>query len=305
MQEFEFNLEDNLFALHESLINKTYRHSPYVSFYVQDPKLRHIHKACVADRVVHQAVFRILYPIFDGSFIFDSYSCRFQKGVHRGVSRLESFARKASKHSRRPICALKCDVRKFFDSIDQKILKGLICEKIKDDDALWLIKKIIDSFQTDVDVGLPLGNVTSQLFANIYLNQLDQFVKHKLREKYYLRYCDDFIILHNNADHLEEVSRIVDAFLLEELSIRLHEDKIVTRKHSQGIDFLGFVALPHHRVLRTKTKKRILRKVAERRLEMERGKISINTFQSSLQSYLGILTHCKGFKIRKKIESDI
>jgi retron-type reverse transcriptase len=189
--EFRSRLEDNIFELRQELKSKTYQHSNYIAFSVCDPKLRRIHKAGVKDRVLHHAIFRILYPIFDSSFIFDSYSCRIEKGTHRAVKRLEKFCRKLSQNNSRNIFALKCDIKKFFDSIDQNILLERIKRKIINVDTIWLVEKIIKSFPR----GLPLGNVTSQIFANIYLNELDQFVKHKLREKYYLRYCDDFIIL--------------------------------------------------------------------------------------------------------------
>ena len=126
--------------------DKTYRHSDYTSFYITDPKLRHIHKAEVRDRIVHHAVYRILYPIFDKSFIFDSYSCRLNKGTHRAVKRLESFTRKVSGNYTKPCFALKCDVKKFFDSVDHQILLGIIQKKITDLDTIWLLKRIIGSF---------------------------------------------------------------------------------------------------------------------------------------------------------------
>jgi RNA-directed DNA polymerase len=285
IQEFEFKLEDNLFELQEALAGKTYEHWPYQSFYVQDPKLRHIHKACVRDRVLHQALFRILYPIFDRNFIFDSYSCREGKGTHRGVARLETFARKLSANYRKPVFALKCDIRKFFDSIDQGILMELVRKKVKDPDVLWLIEKIIGSFRKVEGRGLPLGNVTSQLFANVYLNELDQFMKHRLKARYYLRYCDDFIVLGGSEKELQRIIPAISDFLERELRFSLHKQKIVMRKLSRGVDFLGYVVLPHYRVMRTKTKRRILRKVSTR----------------NLQSYLGVLSHCRGHKIAKKI----
>jgi len=188
VKEFEKNLKNNILELRAELQDKTYHHSNYFSFYVKDPKLRHIHKACVKDRVLHHAIFRILYPIFDKSFIFDSYSCRNNKGTHRAVNKLNDFARKVSRNNTKTCFILKLDVRKFFDSINQDILINLIKRKIEDKNAVWLIEKIVRSFPK----GLPLGNITSQLFANVYLNELDQFVKHKLKVKYYIRYCDDF-----------------------------------------------------------------------------------------------------------------
>jgi len=281
VQEFEFNLEDNLFELYQELKSKTYQHSHYTAFNVCDPKLRRIHKACVRDRVLHHAVFRILYLIFDRGFIFDSYSCRIEKGSYRAVNRLEKFCRKLSKNNSQNIFALKCDIRKFFNSIDQEVLLDLLKSKINDENAILLIERIIKSFPG----GLPLGNVTSQLFANIYLNELDKFIKRELKIKYYLRYCDDFIILSKNRNFLEELVNRINVFLMARLKLSLHSDKIIIRKYHQGIDFLGYVVLPHYRVLRTKTKRRMLRKINDR-----------NT-----QSYLGILNHCCGYKIRKKI----
>jgi len=301
VQEFEFNLEDNLFELHQELKSGTYQHSHYATFNVCDPKLRRIHKACVRDRVLHHAVFRILYPIFDKRFIFDSYSCRIEKGSHKAINRLEKFCRKLSKNNSQNIFVLKCDVRNFFNSIDQEILLNLIKSKIGDEDAVWLIDKIIKSFLN----GLPLGNVTSQLFANIYLNELDQFIKHKLKIKYYLRYCDDFIILDKDRNSLEELTRQINIFLLAKLKLSLHHDKIIVRKYHQGIDFLGYVVLPRYRVLRTKTKMRMLRKIENKQNDLNNNLISPESFNQSLQSYFGVLKHCRGYKIRKEINNKI
>ena len=192
---------------------------------------------------------------------------------------------------------MKCDIRKFFASIDQDILLELIKRKVDDIEALWLIEKIIRSFPS----GLPLGNVTSQLFANIYLNELDQFVKHNLREKYYLRYCDDFIILGEDEKNLCGLVPVIDDFLQGTLGLQLHPDKIILRKQRQGIDFLGYVVLPHHRVLRTKTKRRIMKKIQRKRDELDNGNISEESFNQGLQSYLGVLKHCNGWKIKQKI----
>lgn len=161
IQRFEFNLEDNLFELHQELKSGIWRHSHYTAFNVCDPKLRRIHKACVRDRVLHHAIFRVLCQIFDKSFIFDSYSCRLDKGTHRAVDRLEKFVRQLSRNNTRNIFALKCDVRKFFDSVDQDILLKLIRKKITDGKTLRLISDIIGSFEKAEGGGLPLGNVTS------------------------------------------------------------------------------------------------------------------------------------------------
>lgn len=281
VRKFENNLNNNILNLHKELINRVYGHSDYFSFYVKDPKLRHIHKACVKDRVLHHAVFRILYPIFDRRFLFDSYSCRLGKGTHRAVNRLNDFARKVSKNNTKTCFILKLDIKKFFDSINQDILLNLIKHKINDENAIWLIEKIIKSFPR----GLPLGNITSQLFANIYLNELDKFTKHNLKIKYYIRYCDDFLILSDDRLYLDDLTQKIDNFLNNNLKLSLHPGKIMIKKYNQGIDFLGYVSFPNHRILRVKTKKRMFKKIKPK----------------NLQSYLGILKHCNGYKIKNKI----
>lgn len=292
-------MEDNLFKLHHELKNKTYRHSKYTSFYITDPKLRHIHKAIVRDRIVHHAIYRVLYPTFDKSFIFDSYSCRNGKGTYKAIYCFEKFIRAVSKNYTRPCFALKCDVRKFFSSVNHNILMNLIEKKIKDNDTAWLAEVIVDSFKSysckgqtlaegsdpNGNKGMPIGNLTSQLFANIYLNKLDQFVKNRLRVKYYLRYCDDFIVLSDNTNYLRSVCSKIERFLKENLRLELHPEKISIIKFRQGIDFLGYVTLTHYRLLRTKTKNRMLARVNE----------------NNLPSYLGLLRYCKGFKLERII----
>lgn len=296
VQQFERYLEDNLFQLRQEFKTGSYRHGNYISFNITDPKSRLIHKAKVRDRVVHHGVYRQLYPIFDKGFIFDSYSCRNNKGTHRAIKRLRKFTIKVSKNNIRVCWALKLDVKKFFNSVDQQILLKLISKKIKDRKALSLIDEIIGSFSVDKKSqrererelrGLPIGNLTSQLFANIYLNPLDQFVKHELKEKYYLRYCDDFVILSKDRKHLIKRIFKIEKFLSKKLKLNLHPDKIILTKLKQGIDFLGYVVLPHSIVLRTKTKKRMLNMINE----------------SNKDSYLGLLKHCDSYKLKQRIRS--
>ncbi len=256
-----------------------------------DPKLRHIHKATVRDRVLHRAIFRVLYPLFDRLFIFDSYACRVGKGTHRGVTRLEEFARKFSRNNRKNIFALKCDVQKFFDSIDHEILFRLMEQRVADPDVMWLVRRILESFEKESRRGLPLGNVTSQLFANIYLNELDQFAKHTLKLHCYIRYCDDFIILIESRDEAVIFVSLFREFLEHKLKLTLHPEKIIVRSYRQGIDFLGYVVRPYCRTLRTKTKKRILRSV------------TAGVPKQSLQSYLGVLKHCNSYGIVEEINN--
>lgn len=301
VQEFNFNLENNLFVLRDDLKNKIYRPDKYAFFYIRDPKLRPIHKATVKDRIIFQAVFRILYQIFDRKLIYDTYSCRFEKGTHKGVRRLADFLRKESKNYHRPVFTLKCDVRKFFYSIDHEILKDLIKKEIDDDNAQDLICKIIDSFCTHPGKGLPLGNVTSQLFANIYLNELDQYVKYVLKERYYIRYCDDFVIVGLDQGHLADLVPKIKVFLRDRMRLDLHPRKVEIRKLSQGIDFLGYVALPHRRVIRTTTRQRIFYKIDKKAEELRRGLLDKRSLNRSVQSYLGVLKHCKGYELEKKM----
>jgi len=305
VQEFEFNLEDNIFELYKDLKTKSYCHSNYKSFYIQDPKLRHIHKAVVRDRIVHHLVSKALQEIYDKTFIFDSYSCRIDKGTHRAVKRLEKLAFKTSQNYRRNFYVLKCDIKKFFDSVDHWILIKILEQKIKDKDFLWLIKEIINSFNKDKNKGIPLGNLTSQYFANIYLNQLDQFIKHQLKIKYYIRYTDDFVILDKDKEFLEKLIIPINNFLKNKLKLFLHPDKITVRKFRQGIDYLGYVSLPYYKVLRVKTKRRMFRKIQKKVEEFREGKISEESLNQTIQSYFGILSHCDSYKLKRDLENKI
>lgn len=187
------------------------------------------------------------------------------------------------------------DIRRFFDSIDHKLLKQLIRRHVFDQKLLKLIDQIIDGFHVRQTphgkIGLPPGNVTSQLFANIYLHELDRFVKHTLGRKHYLRYCDDFIFLANSKPELLSLISPIKSFLREELFLELHPQKIILRKLHQGIDFLGVILFEHHKLLRTKTKRRISRKLREGLREFQQGKKSLISMDGRLQSYLGALRH--------------
>lgn len=291
--------------MYQDLKTKSYCHSNYKSFYIQDPKLRHIHKADVRDRIVHHLVSKILQEIYDKTFIFDSYSCRINKGTHKAVKRLEKFARKVSQNYKRNFYVLKCDIKKFFDSVDHKILIKILEQRIQDKDFLWLIKEIISSFQQNKNKGIPLGNLTSQHFANIYLNQLDQFVKHKLRIQYYIRYTDDFVILDKSREVLENLINPINSFLKDKLKISLHPDKVAIRKFRQGIYYLGYVSLPYYKVLRVKTKRRMFRKIQKKVEEFREGKISEESLNQTIQSYFGILSHCNSYKLKKDLENKI
>jgi retron-type reverse transcriptase len=299
---FELNLEDHLFKLHNELITNEFRLHPYKVCIIQDPKRRVIHIASIRDRVLFHAIYRKLYHVFDPSFIYDVYSSRTQKGTHAGINRLEVFLRKASKNYSQPTFVLKCDIRKFFDSVDHRILIDLISKHITDGRLLNLIKEIIESFNHTPEKGIPLGNVTSQLFANIYMNIFDQFIKHKLKIKYYIRYCDDFVIINNRELDLKSIIPKISCFLQNELKLDLHPQKTEIRKIAIGGDFLGYVLFPYYRILRTSTKNRMFRKMTDVRFQYEQGSINEGKFTNTISSYLGMLKHCKGEKISSQIE---
>lgn len=308
VMEFEINLESNLFQLHRDLSVQSYRHGPYTAFYINDPKQRHIHKATVRDRVVHHAIFSVLNPIFEPTFIPASFSCRVGKGTHKGVRVLAGMLRQVSRNNTKQCFALKCDINKFFASIDHDILLSILHRRIDDDQALWLLKEVIGSFVSDTSnifyrTGLPIGNLTSQLFANVYLHELDQFVQRDMTIKSYVRYTDDFVILANTQATLQELLPNVQRFLKERLRLELHPKKVSIRKYSQGIDFLGYVILPNHIVIRTKTKQRILRRLRQRIDEYERGRISEHSVDQTLQSYRGVLSHANSYRLRQEIEN--
>ena len=307
VQKFYRNLEDNLFELHRKLENRTYRHGTYQDFYVNYPKRRYIHKAEVEDRIVHHLLYKYLYEIFDKTFIFDSYSCRLNKGTHKAVKRLEKFTRKVSKNYISSCWVLKCDIKKFFAGVDHKVLLTLLNKKINDEDIIWLLEQIIYSFHSDrgEGKGMPLGNLTSQVFANIYLNELDQFIKHKLRARYYIRYVDDFLFLSNNRELLYKCVDTLRQFLEDKLRLELHPDKVIFRKLEWGIDFLGYVVLPHYILPKTKTKNRIIKQIDERFNDFRNEIISRYSFNQSLQSYLGFLKHANTFQLREELKNRI
>lgn len=307
LQVFERHLEDNLFTLQNTLQAKTYRHGDYQEFYVHDPKKRHIHKASVQDRVVHHLLYTYLYRLFNPKFIYDSYSCRLKKGTHKGVLRLEKFTRTVSQNYTNPCWALKLDIKKFFANVDHEILMELLKQKIADPDILWLLANVIDSFHSESGErkGIPLGNLTSQVFANIYMNELDQFIKHTLRVKYYLRYADDFVTLANNKASLEKLIDSIAKFLKNSLNLEFHPNKIIFRKLEWGIDLLGYIVLPHYILPRTKTKKRIFGKLKIKMVELEEGVITEESFNQTLASCFGFLKHADSYKLTQKLKNQI
>jgi RNA-directed DNA polymerase len=292
VQEFSFRLMDNILELHKDLADFTYKHGNYQAFNISDPKPRNIHKASVRDRLLHHAIYRILYPFFDRTFISDSFSCRLNKGTHKSINRFRSFAYKASKNNTKTCWVLKCDIKKFFANIDHRILIEILSEYISDKKILCLLGRVICSFSSaSKEVGLPLGNLTSQLFVNVYMNEFDRFVKHKLKAKYYVRYADDFVVLSEDKKWLENQIQLIKDFLSENLKLDLHPDKVFIKTLYSGVDFLGWIHFPNHRIVRTVTKRKIIKIIRE------------NQNLETINSYLGLIKHGNSYKIGQLIKS--
>ena len=202
--EFEKNLGDNLRALHYELKYLYYKPKPLKIFILCDPKTRKISKSDFRDRIVQHAIVRIIEPIFDKSFIYDSCANRKKKGNSFALKQFEKFKRKDTYNLKIKIFCLKADIKHYFQEINHEILLKIIERKIKDERVILLIKRILDNNVSGnpSGKGMPLGNLTSQFFANVYLNELDYFVKHELKVKYYIRYVDDFVILHSSKEYL-------------------------------------------------------------------------------------------------------
>lgn len=291
---FQAKLSDNIFDLYTSLQTRTYTHGEYSAFNISDPKPRNIHKAIVRDRLLHHLIYKTLYSYFEARFIYDSYSCREYKGTHRAIDRFRDFARKVSKNNTRTCYVLKCDIKKFFSSIDHQILYRILKRHIEDLEIRWLIKRVVSSFYTTkIGVGLPLGNLTSQLLVNVYMHEFDMFIKQELRVKHYIRYADDFVLLSDNKKYLEELCLKIEFFLNNKLKLQLHENKVHIKTYTSGIDFLGWVHFPYHRQIRTTTKRKIIRKL--------KGYPKLET----ICSYRGLLAHGNTYNLQKNIRLSI
>lgn len=265
MHDFQYHLEKNLFKLFEDLNTGHYRHGGYRKFIVCDNKRREISVASVRDRVVHRLVYDHLVQIYDKTFIFDAWSCRKGKGLLGAIERTQEFMKynAARSRTRRPRSRFswvwKSDVSKFFDSVDHNVLLKILSRRIKDKTTFGLLKEIIVSYSGDIGgrVGIPIGNLTSQVFANIYLNELDRFVKHELKMRAYLRYGDDFIVLDDDLEKLKWVRGMVSCYLQNELQLQINPKSDRIMKVSEGLKFLGVRIWPSGRTPNRRIQKRI------------------------------------------------
>jgi retron-type reverse transcriptase len=308
--KFNYNLEAELLQLQTELQDKTYQPGDYQTFFVYESKKRMISAAPYRDRVIHHALCNIILPIFERTFIHDSYANRVGFGTHRALERFTKFAR-SSKY------ILQCDIKKYFPSIDHSILKELIRKKIKCPDTLWLIDQIIDGSNKQETVieyftgddlltpvmrkrGLPIGNLTSQFFANVFLNEFDHFVKEELKIKKYIRYVDDFVLLSDDRENLAE-SRIKIEEYLSKLRLKIHPIKSQLFATRKGPTFLGFRVLPDRIRVRNDNLRKGRKRLRKLKLQYQQGKMSIWDIQDSLRSWMAHLKHGDTWQLREKI----
>ncbi|MDP3026602.1 MAG: reverse transcriptase domain-containing protein [Nanoarchaeota archaeon] len=271
--EFEKDLIKNLLNLQKELKGKTYCPKPLVTFILRDPKTRKISKSAFRDRIVHHALHNVIEPIFDRIFIYDSCANRLGKGNLFALKRFYKFIKKISGNGIiiknefednnfvYGYC-FKADIKHYFDEVEHEILINILKRKIRDEKVIWLITKVLKNCNNE-EKGMPLGNLTSQFFANVYLDKFDKFVKHNLKAKYYIRYVDDFVILHSSKEQLEEWKQEIDNFLKNELKLELHSGKSRILPLSKGIDFVGFRNFYYFKLLRKRNLKKILVKIKQ------------------------------------------
>lgn len=279
--DFNFRLEEEIDCLYRELSTKSYRHGKYRLFTVYEPKERKIAAAPFRDRVVHHAVHDVIEPFIDRTFIYHSYACRKDKGTHRAVDISQSFLR-ANRF------CLHGDIKKYFPSINHGILKRALRMRIEDRDLIWLLDEIIDSAKqlTDgQDIGLPIGNLTSQFFANLYLNELDYFIKFDLRVRPYLRYMDDFLVFSDNKNLLFEIKGRVREFLKDRLSLNLHEGKAQIYMTNKGIKFLGFRLFKNYRRLASDNVRRFKKRLKRFVYLLDKGEIGLDKVKDSVRAW--------------------
>jgi retron-type reverse transcriptase len=304
--EFEANLEINLKQLQSELLAETYQPAPLKTFIIKDPKTRKISKSQFRDRVVHHAICNIIEPIFQKTFIYDSFANQKGKGTHVALKRFDYFKRKVSKNNFASCYVLKADIKHYFDTVDQEILIEIILAKIKDGRVINLIRKILENYNSKtIGKGMPLGNLTSQFFANVYLNELDYFVKHKLRAKYYIRYVDDFVILHKSKHKLRFYKNRIDEFLKSQLKIELHPNKCKIKPLICGVGLLGFRVFYYYKLLRKSNLRKFQRKFLNLKKEYVINTIKLNTLSRFLAGWFGYIMHANTYKLQRSILENV
>lgn len=333
--KFELHFENRLFELYDEIISHRYKPKPSICFIVNKPVKREIFAADFKDRVVHHYIYNCIAGIFEKTFINDSYSCRKGKGTHYGIKRIDHFIRSCSQNYSENCYILKLDVKGYFMAMNkvmlfQKVETELTRQKHRIGGSLSLILELIEKtifndpttdcvikgkksdwdelpktkslFHADKNCGLPIGNLTSQLFGNIYLNEFDHFVKRDLSIRYYGRYVDDIVLIHPDKEHLKRCIPFIREKLKVEYELELHPDKIYLQHYSKGVQYLGVVIKPHRICIADRTKGNFYKAIEKQNKTASDHKPSAEerkTFLSSMNSYLGIMKHYKTHKLRK------
>jgi len=303
--EFEKDLQNNLLLLRTELLLHSYKPKPLETFILHDSKTRKISKSDFRDRVIHHAVCNIIEPFFEKIFICDSYANRKGKGMLKAIQRFEYFRQNLSQNNTSPIFVLKSDIRHYFDEVDHSILLEILRERINDPRVLWLIRKVLGSYSTSGGKGMPLGNLTSQFFANVYLNELDQFVKHTLKAKCYIRYVDDFVILHNSKEKLSAWKEIIAVFLREKLWLDLHPEKTKIISAHHGVNFLGLKIFPYHKIMKKRNVRSFKRKLKALCEKYDNGEILYDEIYDFLDGWIAYAKNADTFNVRKKIMKNV
>lgn len=320
--KFEIEAEENILCLEKELKSKTYHPSRSILFTTEKPKRREIFAADFRDRVIHHLLVEQLERIWEPAFIHDSYACRIDKGTHKAVERLQTFLRRATANGKRRAYFLQLDIKDFFTSIDKELLFTIIQRKVRNPDILWLTRVVLfwdctksyilrgkpaslnqipankSLFGKDNKQGLPIGNLTSQFFANIYLNELDQFVKHTLKCRHYVRYVDDFVLLSQDRDELIQWRGEIEQFVRERLNLKLHPVRHKLLPVSNGIDFLGYIVRHNYKLVRRRVVNNLKVKIAA----FKRAKVKDwEKFKDIIAAYIGHLKWADSFNLRKKL----
>jgi len=336
--KFEIEYERKLFQLGKEICNMTYVIGQSICFICFKPLKREIFAADFRDRIIHHLIFNYSNQIFEKSFIYDSYSCRIGKGTHFGIERLKHFIRSCSKNYKDDCYILKLDIKGYFMSIDKNILYKKIEDKIKtekkklDCDVDWFLSllyqvifhnpvqncvirgkkenwkglpKSKSLFFTKKDTGLPIGNLTSQLFGNVYLDDFDHFVKNTLKCAYYGRYVDDIVIVHKDKEYLKSIIPQISQYLKEELSLEIHPKKIYLQSFQNGVSFLGSYIKPYRVCIHRRIKGNFYQKIKQWNIgsndKTESLGIHKQKFVASVNSYLGMMCHFNSYTLRNKI----
>ena len=336
---FEIDFERKLFEFYREIVEGRYKIRPSICFMIKKPMLREVFAADFRDRIVHHLIYNYTSPFFERLFVNDSYSCRIGKGTSYGINRLDHFIRSCSGNYKRDCYILKLDIKGYFMAIDKHILyqkvektlnrfrkkanfdvdlilrliyqiifydptKSCIIKGTRDD---WNgLPKSKSLFYVGENKGLPIGNLTSQLFGNVYLNEFDQFIKYKLGCQYYGRYVDDIVIVHRDKEYLKSIVPLLKEYLNNEVFLKLHPKKIYLQHFSKGVRFLGAIIKPHRIYIGNQTKGNFFEKIHywnkifnEKRCEFLPE--TFRKFLASMNSYLGMIEHYNTYKLRKKM----